>query len=479
MVKRLEVRIGPDRFHTEIARVNDSSKPTIIDSPLFVGRVLVKIRDFDGVTPDGSPPIRDHDYFMKRNRRFDIQIEGRFKARPGVAPYTGEELQFGTDFDHLVNFPMTPFKLGMRVAKAVDPNVYYDFEPPSKRPFIMSPYLACMNTFSAWPSPAQYPNALVALQNPSGTPAPPNRSRSDSIQDVVPVEASRQVKKYWHFIGLKGDPRIDGLVEKNKHLLPDIPVATAARRPMPRHQSSFGIRTERDEPTEVAQRQKHADLVSKADRPEKSGGALSSLTSKFSKLGTGLSSAGSSSTATSRRSSFDEESPITSEAEDELTPLPGSGSAADISKLPVLKGLAKGDLCFARALHLPDVDASDPIEAQLGPWRFSSPTAEPMEDNTFVFLNENVPIPKRRKYFSKAEALKGFTYDPDVVYGASFFAPYFNFNTFDLAIGPVHMNLNKFFADMPIRYTLRSSRKVAGQQEEETFCTISFALVDV
>lgn len=88
----------------------------------------VKIRDFDGITPDGSALIRDHDYFTKRNRRFDIQIEGRFKARPGVAPYKGDEIQFGSDFDKLVNFPMTPFKLGMRVAKSIDPNVYYDFE---------------------------------------------------------------------------------------------------------------------------------------------------------------------------------------------------------------------------------------------------------------------------------------------------------------------------------------------------------------
>lgn len=133
----------------------------------------------------------------------------------------------------------------------------------------MSPYLACMNTFSAWPSPSKYPNALVSLQSPAGTAVTGNRSRSDSVQDLVPVEASRQVKKYWHFIGLKGDPRIDGLAEKNKHLMPDVPIASAVRRPMPRHQSSFGLRTERDEQTELAQRQAHAERVSKADRPEK------------------------------------------------------------------------------------------------------------------------------------------------------------------------------------------------------------------
>lgn len=92
--------------------MNDSSRPTVIDTPLFVGRVLVKIRDFDGLTPDGSPPIRDHAYFAQRSRRFDIQIEGKFKAREGVEPYRGDEIQFGSDFDHYVPFPELPFKLG-------------------------------------------------------------------------------------------------------------------------------------------------------------------------------------------------------------------------------------------------------------------------------------------------------------------------------------------------------------------------------
>lgn len=54
-----------------------------------------------------------------------------------------------------------------------------------------------------------------------------------------------------------------------------------------------------------------------------------------------------------------------------------------------------------------------------------------------------------------------------------------DFNTFDLAIGPVHMNIAKYFTDMPVRYTLRSSRLVPGTNEEEVFVTIAFRLVDV
>lgn len=51
-------------------------------------------------------------------------------------------------------------------------------------------------------------------------------------------------------------------------------------------------------------------------------------------------------------------------------------------------------------------------------------------------------------------------------------------------MGPVHINVAKYFADMPLRYTLRSTRLVPrldGQpgEEEECFATIAFELVDV
>ena len=50
-------------------------------------------------------------------------------------------------------------------------------------------------------------------------------------------------------------------------------------------------------------------------------------------------------------------------------------------------------------------------------------------------------------------------------------------------MGPVHLNIGKYFEDMPIRYTLRSTRlapRVDGADglEEECFATIAFDLVD-
>lgn len=306
----------------------------------------------------------------------------------------------------------------------------------------MSPYLACMNTFAAWPSPSRYSDALVALQHepwmPSAT-APPtgNRPRSTSVQDMVPVEASRKSKKYWHFIGLRTDARIKALADQNAHLLPDPPLteagATPAKRPMPKHQISFGAREERDEDMELANRELHQRRLQTvneaAKKQQKESGTpngqgqkpaqeakksrFSSLTSKLGSLGLG---GGSTGRANGSEHQSGESSPTRSETEDDVAPLPIQhvDSFPITEGIPELRHLSKGDLTYADALKLPSVNTTDPIEAQLGPWRFASDTTEPMEDNTFVFLDQSVPVPKRRKHFSKEAPLKHFTYDPDV-----------------------------------------------------------------
>lgn len=167
-------------------------QPVEIDSEHFTGRVLMRIKDFVGVTPDGSDPIKHLAYFEKRSRKFCMQWEGRFKQE-----WNADEVWFGTDFDKRVPIPKEPFEIGMRIAKMIDPAMFYNLN--CDRPYVQSPIVCGINTFSAWPCPDAESRALVGLrhveQDPDG-------------DDFVPTEeltksGKRKPKSYWRFIGFK------------------------------------------------------------------------------------------------------------------------------------------------------------------------------------------------------------------------------------------------------------------------------------
>ncbi|BFZ57255.1 hypothetical protein PYCC9005_004306 [Savitreella phatthalungensis] len=200
---RLRVRIGTNPDDMQTAWVNVEDRPTEIDSEFWVGRVFVRVRDFDGFTPDGSPPQAHSPYFDGRNRRFHIQAEGRFKKA-----YDGDSVWFGTQFDHMIkNFPETLFNTGMRIARYIDPAVFYDKN--AARPFIMSPFLACVNTLSAWPAPHRAHDAVLTLENGNAM----TESDDEHVEDDVPRAETEQSGKstktkpirYWSFVGFRED----------------------------------------------------------------------------------------------------------------------------------------------------------------------------------------------------------------------------------------------------------------------------------
>ncbi|KAJ1541941.1 hypothetical protein HK405_010308, partial [Cladochytrium tenue] len=77
--RTLRCRIGPSLSSLETYNVNDDSNPHFIDSPYFVGNVGIRVKNFRGTTPEGTPPIADTPYFGTRRRLFSLQVQGRFK----------------------------------------------------------------------------------------------------------------------------------------------------------------------------------------------------------------------------------------------------------------------------------------------------------------------------------------------------------------------------------------------------------------
>ncbi|KDN49940.1 hypothetical protein K437DRAFT_74193 [Tilletiaria anomala UBC 951] len=867
---RLLVKVGPDREHMEVCRLNDMYRPHEINSEHFVGRVLVRIIN----APGANEGEEGREYFQDRSRKFSIQIEGRFKK-----PWKGSEVLFGSDFDKWIAFPRAPFTAGMRVAQMIDPCTFYDEHPPSGRPYIMSPYCACMNTLCAWPAPSRAHDAVVVLRHAPGPhthvtgslatqgggggsalphhaispnsgaqgngspmmdlndqekkpdgqaslvaspPGSDNEGDGEDDGDVVPVESlerkkkgaeangeevpaavekpkrrswfggfgggppkeERKLKKYWRFVGFKQDPRVRAFLEAHHASLdkldrqpsrsgrgtprpassahttgapsttasanvsapgstrmspatsmqgsapghvggagsasadgsitasPVIPsgyvlsnqggvilpperpfspgsasgqnkaagtIATGAINMPLLHRLGTGLRDQGGktpeppsiispslmaqvetvilrEPSPLRQEQRPNSIVNTTTQISATPALMQAAAVLPPRRGTSSTDGVERvSTTTNTKDNAKEEkhhanskptrkislhNPLKvlkpkaalhalnfgkkddSDDEEEMSAPPGKKSHSRSSSItsvviqtpapapaqaqaqtqaqtqapvaqettlvaepaaplvnaaymqhqeaePALQefvhaaapqqpqpqpvaehepqcdvplgpplqrittsvrqemekfaqgdGLTEGDFRLAdrlRQTHLTspppppsfsrsghgraanissgsdhaagigasvgvgatapqggesDAEWHSTLDEELGPWRFSDPGTDMIEDNAFIFTHESVSVPRRRKYFADAKHREDFVYDPDVVYGSAFFSDMMDFNTFDLHIGPVRINVHRFFKDMPVRYTLR-----AANDESITFCTISFELV--
>ncbi|KAF9356136.1 hypothetical protein BGX26_005686 [Mortierella sp. AD094] len=185
MVK-LRVTVGGSYTDLAIVNCNDELQPIEFDAPEFKGRAVVRIKDFVGITNDGSEPIYNSEYFDGRNRRFSLQIEGRFKRE-----WDGQQVYFGTDFDHPVELP-DGFEMMLKVARYIDPVVRSSF-PKDGKPWILSPLVSSINTMSAWrPEDTKLPS-------PPTTPRPSmDLSRAFSMSDSSVKGA---VSNAWGFLG--------------------------------------------------------------------------------------------------------------------------------------------------------------------------------------------------------------------------------------------------------------------------------------
>jgi hypothetical protein len=146
----------------------------------------------------------------------------------------------------------------MRVAKLVDPATFYEEKPPSGRPFIMSPYAACMNTLAAWPAPAKAADAIVVLRHTEledvGASKHGESDVPEGLEDLVPLEVRDQSKKdgrhlvrYWRFLGFRADGRVQDWLRANAPALLQSATTAASSgtatpsRPGMTHQASLGV----------------------------------------------------------------------------------------------------------------------------------------------------------------------------------------------------------------------------------------------
>lgn len=151
MVLKLKVTAGPDIDHQTTLYVNDEEHPLDVTSKYFDGRILVRVRDFKGLTPHKSKkPIPTTPYFEGNKDQFSIQIQGRFKSNfaddddedSGDKYWTAEDIVFGNEFERPLRLP--PFSsIALAVAKRIDPGLNSDLF--SDKPWAFSPFFVTMN----------------------------------------------------------------------------------------------------------------------------------------------------------------------------------------------------------------------------------------------------------------------------------------------------------------------------------------------
>ncbi|KAI8928416.1 hypothetical protein BC831DRAFT_397511 [Entophlyctis helioformis] len=135
--RKLRVRIGPSPQSLAVANPNEEEVPHFIDSPYFVGHIVVRVKNFRGVPPDGEPIKQADDYFGTRKRLFALQVCGRFKHE-----YTAEDVVFGAEFDRKVS-PPTGAWVALKFANLIDPALQADMY--GEKPWLFSPILCSMN----------------------------------------------------------------------------------------------------------------------------------------------------------------------------------------------------------------------------------------------------------------------------------------------------------------------------------------------
>ncbi|KAJ3282760.1 hypothetical protein HDU79_009677 [Rhizoclosmatium sp. JEL0117] len=148
--KKLVCRIGSDWNNLAVVNVNDDSNPAFVDGPLFAGNIALRIRDFNGVTPDGSQPIANTDYWGTRKRLFSFQIQGRFKEE-----INGDDLLQGVIWHRKVKLPFG-ISIILKVATLVDSTFSHDLT--ADKPWTYSTTLSSQNTLSVSKAPGPIPS---------------------------------------------------------------------------------------------------------------------------------------------------------------------------------------------------------------------------------------------------------------------------------------------------------------------------------
>jgi hypothetical protein len=136
---KLQVKVGRDAASLELINPNDEENPYRIKTPEFEGYVLVRIKDFDGIIPDGCERHSGHDYFKGKRHLFSLHVQGTFSQE-----YTANDIVWSSDFERPINLP----HFFISFWKAIAPHSMTDLGGP--KPYIQSFAVTASSLIQSW-----------------------------------------------------------------------------------------------------------------------------------------------------------------------------------------------------------------------------------------------------------------------------------------------------------------------------------------
>jgi hypothetical protein len=134
-------------------------------------------------------------------------------------------------------------------------------------------------------------------------------------------------------------------------------------------------------------------------------------------------------------------------------PSPVIGAAASLDKLSVP---LTGDASKETSLHASQAGPVANKEA-VGSWSWGG-AKELVESNALLVSDppfEETDIAERRKYFNVKDHREAMKFSPENVYNLEIFAPFMDFNKFDLSLG-LNINVLRYILHQPIRLICKS-----------------------
>jgi hypothetical protein len=123
----------------ELINPNDESNPFRIKTPEFDGFVLVRIKDFDGIIPEGCERHTGQEYFKGKRHMLSLHVQGTFSQE-----YTANDIVWATEFDKPIHIP----HLFVSFWKAMAPHSMTDLG--GEKPYIKSFAVTASSLIQSW-----------------------------------------------------------------------------------------------------------------------------------------------------------------------------------------------------------------------------------------------------------------------------------------------------------------------------------------